>query len=565
MTERLVGVYDGKQYRNYPTTTEFLRAELSSKNRGAVFFAHAGGMADIQFILDAMLKRNNKHYRLRGYWSGSSLIICTISQGKNNWTFVDSYWLLRDSLAKIGKSIGLDKGGQDYHCSNFPHCGHKVEKQKPMCIFYSPMGILKDYNALDCRILHTAIQRFEDEVWSLGGHLRMTVASTAMMLFRSAYLMRDIPTTSALNKLAREAYVASRVEVIQRHCENAEYYDINSSFPYSMTKPQPGRYLGLAKRWKEGDRMAMVKAKVTIPDWTYIPPVPIRVDKRVYFPVGSFERWFMGEDLELILDTGGSIDRVDEVLRFEPFDDMNGYVSSIYEMRRKSEDDFQRLVYKYLMNSLYGKFGEGTEKSALLINPKKKPPADEIVKIYRAGVYQVRNEIEVKHSHVPIAANITASSRALITKSLQQAAKGGSVFYCDTDSIVTTERISTGDKLGEMKHEKHIERGTFLAPKLYRLYPGPQIRAKGFRSLDTDEFDALAAGNPVTIERMVRVRENFSKGNFSPCEAHYIKRTIGHMSEAELIHLGINPNKVLRPKRALESDGNTRPWDYSEL
>ena len=75
---RLVGVRDERGYRSYPSVLEFLQAELSSRNRGKVFFAHAGGLADVQFLLAEIIKRKNPNFRVEGSWSGSSLIRCTI-------------------------------------------------------------------------------------------------------------------------------------------------------------------------------------------------------------------------------------------------------------------------------------------------------------------------------------------------------------------------------------------------------------------------------------------------------------------------------------------------------
>ena len=103
----LVGVRDERGFRSYPTVLEFLKHELSSRNRGKVFFAHAGGLADVQFLLSEVIKRANPNFRIEGSWSGSSLIRCKVIQGKHAWTFADSYWLLRDSLQQIGKSVGL--------------------------------------------------------------------------------------------------------------------------------------------------------------------------------------------------------------------------------------------------------------------------------------------------------------------------------------------------------------------------------------------------------------------------------------------------------------------------
>ena len=471
------------------------------------------------------------------------------------------------ALAKIGASLGMVKGGADYFCPSFPHCGHETSGRadKSTCIFYAPLPILADYNALDCRILYAAIQRFESEVFALGGSLKMTIASTAMHLFRSAFLKRDIPIDKFLNVVARQAYIASRVEVIRRTCDSAGYYDINSSFPWSMTKPQPGRLLSSKAHYIEGERLVLVDAEVSIPE-TYVPPVPMRVDGRVFFPTGRFRRWFVGEDLELILDAGGAILKVFDAMRFEPFDDMAAYVTIIYEMRRRTTDPFRRLVYKYLMNSLYGKFGEGEEKSGLLVHPRKPPDEEDIVKVYRAGVYQVRKDVDLKHNHVPIAANITASSRAKLTRHMWEATKsGGEIYYLDTDSLTTTADLPVSDQLGDLKREFDIDKGTFLAPKLYRIHPGPKIRAKGFRSLTSEEFDRLAEGDAVSIERMIRIRENLGSGQIKPRERTYVKRTLSHLSPEELDRLGFHGERAIRPKRDMQSDGDSRPWAFEEL
>ena len=237
MTERLVGIYDGRHYWSYPTTLDFLRGELTHKNRGKVFFAHAGGLADVQFILNEIIRRENPYYRVQGSFSGSSLIICRIQAGHNTWTFVDSYWLLRDGLTKIGASLGLEKGSQEYQCSNFPACGHGDETGKSLCMFYAPMAILRDYNALDCRILYAAIRDSKMRC----GRSAVSFESPsppAMFLFAHPFFSKTSPRLST-STIARDAYVASRVEVFERDCVEADYFDVNSSLP--LVDDQPSR------------------------------------------------------------------------------------------------------------------------------------------------------------------------------------------------------------------------------------------------------------------------------------------------------------------------------------
>lgn len=47
---RMVGVHDGFEFRWYRTTLEFLLNELRPETDGAWYFAHAGGLADFQFL-----------------------------------------------------------------------------------------------------------------------------------------------------------------------------------------------------------------------------------------------------------------------------------------------------------------------------------------------------------------------------------------------------------------------------------------------------------------------------------------------------------------------------------
>lgn len=579
---RLVGMRDEKGHRSYPSVVAFLAAELVRANAGKVFFAHAGGLADIQFVLEAFIKRGNPDFRIQGSWSGSSLIICRITAGKNSWTFADSFWLFRDSLDKIGKSIGLAKGGEDYQCPDFPACGHdSQDHRRRTCIFYAPDAELHVYNERDCEILYRAIDRFQDEILELGGKMRMTIAANAMMLFRAKHLRQTIPTSRALNRMAREAYIASRVEVFQRHCGRSNYYDVNSSFPHSMTFPLPGHYLGSSNRYHEGE-LALIDATVRNPDG-YLPSLPIRLDEfRIYFPTGRFRRLMTSEDFSFLLETGGAVEQIHEVHRFESFTDLAEYVDVIYTLRKDTDDSFRKLVYKYLLNALYGKLGEDEFKAELLINPPKRPTCTggdkcrkkcSCIEVYAPGVYRVDRQVEVKHAHVPIPAFVTSRSRSTLARDvLIPGHVGGGIAYTDTDSGVTPTRLAVSTELGALKLEDEISAGTFLSAKLYKITSAQtgetKVRSKGFRKLTVPEFDGLAAGDPVTIRRMVRIQENFAAGRFEPREDSFTKYALSHLTPEELRRVTAgwkHKPQPMRAKRCMLPSGDSRPWDMAEL
>lgn len=350
---RVVGTYDGEEYRAFTGSRgveDFLNFALSQDNRGRWFYAHAGGLYDVQFILNYLIQHKSEEYEIDAKFSGSSAIIVKVRQEKHQWFFLDSFWLLRASLRDIGeKMVGIKKGGLD------PNAGASRE-QIEAYFRDTPIEELIEYNRLDCEILWKAISMFQESLLQLGGQLQMTLASSAMQLFRRRFLKNAVKTREAVNLVARDAYIASRVEVLSRRCDNANYYDINSSFSYAMTEPAPGKLTQMRRSLPPGEnQLYLAKARVSVPE-SFLPPLPYRADGgRIYFPTGEWESHFTNTDLELLEESGGKILSVDEVLLFDPFHDLGAYANTLYEMRRTlDESDPMRTILKLLLNSLGG-------------------------------------------------------------------------------------------------------------------------------------------------------------------------------------------------------------------
>ena len=538
---RLVGVYDERGYRCYYSIKDFLNHEMTYSNRGRIFYAHAGGSYDIQFVLKELRKASNDRFEISIGFSGSRAFMVQVRQQKHKWTFADSFLLLPRKLKDIGKWIGSAKG--------------------ELTDFYAPMAELINYNAQDCKILYQAIDSLQDELISLGGELKMTLASCAMALFRRKHLNREIRTNAIHNIHMQDAYFASRVEVFERDCKEALYYDINSSFPHSMAKPQPGNYLGPAKKLPDAlDALFIAECEIEIKD-VYLPPTPYRsIDKRILFPTGKWEAMLDVTDVRLLLENGHKIHKVNSVHMYEPFTDLSAYVSVLYELKRTSEG-FKREVYKLLLNGLYGKFGERPEKEKMLLNPftvdcphDGKHVNDECMAMIYPGVWKVDEVIDIPHAHIPIGAHITALSRELLFNHLKSCSK---VFYCDTDSVLCSpdNHFPESDSLGELKLEYTIASGKFISPKMYdfQTTEGKDVtKAKGFSGITHDDFVRLTKKGETREyfiqRRMARVKECFAKGFSGPTEISVKKRIIG-----------------ANPKRHTYDDGSTRPWTIEEL
>lgn len=544
---------------------------MTSANRGVWFYAHAGGLADVQFVFEAILKKRGE-YDITASFSGSSAIIvhCRRKGGKNVWHFVDSFWLFRDSLASIGRSIGRAKSGPKA-------LDNATQADIKRWYAEAPESELIPYNENDCRILYEAIERFQHRILEAGSQLQMTIASNAMQLFRRQYLKQDIGTHKYVNEIGRKAYFASRVEVLQSRCEDANYLDINSSFPFAMTKPVPGELLRTSNRLPTSDgKLYLADVEIEVPE-SFLPPLATRVDGRLFFPVGKWRSWLTGIDIELLLREGGKIHKTHEVLYFSPNADLRDYALDIYEKRKQSNDPFDRIVYKYLLNSLYGKFAERPEKEKLYVFPDVKTlnkwneayTREELdAMMLMPGVYVEPVTVDIQHEHTPIAAYITARARQTLYDFMTHSEEG-SVFYCDTDGFATLDEFPTSKELGGLKLEKRHMTGMFAAPKMYRMdgeilqddgswKQGTLVKAKGFSLRKGDEaikrFEMLMEGMDIEVDRMSRLREELSSAGrktvmFKPRETVIKKRF----------------RNELVTKRLHYPDGHTRPWHIEEL
>lgn len=416
------------RYRGYATVADFLQAEMTKRNRGAWFYAHAGGSHDMEFVFDEIIKQSRSMgadaWKVTASFSGASAIIVHVTRGKNSWHFVDSYWLLRDGLASIGKAIGLPKMDEEKRKT-------KAETRD----YYAnvPLQTLVPYNQRDNVILWRAIDAFENTLMDAGGQLQMTIASCAMQLFRRKFLSRDIDTSHTVNIAARSAYFASRVEVFNTYAEDFLIYDINSSFPFSMTFPCPAALKGSRRTLPESDDekcIYLADVMIEVPDM-YAPPIPHRVGGRVFFPTGRWRSWLSSVDLRLLLRKGGKVLKVFEVLEFDYFEDLKEYALTVYEMRKNSETAFEKLVYKYLLNALYGKFAESPEKESILINPEKIDRR--VMQMIMPSVWSKSGVVPVAHMHVPISVHITALARRTLYNHLEECENQKEAFhYCDS-------------------------------------------------------------------------------------------------------------------------------------
>lgn len=183
------------------------------------------------------------------------------------------------------------------------------------------------------------------------------------------------------------------------------------------------------------------------------------------------------------------VDRIIEAFVFVDTQDFGLFVDHYYKLRQdnKKVGDPVEYVFKIILNSAYGKFGQdpGNYSEIVFALPGDKPDDDLDTHTAWARVGVTEDGLNVIWErekligpedrvfiNVATAASITGASRATLIDAIGAVIDaGGAVHYCDTDSIVFEgdATMDLGNDLGQWKVEETLDRIVIAGPKLYAL------------------------------------------------------------------------------------------------
>jgi hypothetical protein len=201
------------------------------------------------------------------------------------------------------------------------------------------------------------------------------------------------------------------------------------------------------------------------------------------FPAGKLYGIWTWEEVRFALFMGAKVIEWGKSIWFEGKPIFRDFVLELYKYRDKSSRDYDEglaVIAKLLMNSLYGKTGQKTKRKRL-ISIEDNPPigAKPLDGTPESPLWVIEEETDACYIMPQLAAYVTAYSRVLLLQYMLQASKNhGIVYYCDTDSIITSSDMPTGSKLGELKIEHYSESFVGIGPKMYSI--GDKVVAKGF-------------------------------------------------------------------------------------
>lgn len=297
---------------------------------------------------------------------------------------------------------------------------------------------------------------------------------------------RNDECKGCLHQFIRKSYYGGRTEIFRMKFSKedsptgeAELYDINSHYPNCMLRAMPvGLGIELenpteSQVYNNANKMTgIVDCEVYIPEDTYIPPLPYRLGGKLIFPVGRFRGVWDTAELTLLKKVNGKILNTYKSVWFQEAPIFYNFITTMYKFRDKTNPNWNPgmdWIAKILMNSAYGKFAMREERSKIVVHPSSitgLKPIDYTCDIWSENVFISPNYI------VPqISTHVTALARAKLWEILNGViAKGGKVYYTDTDSVVCSGvSLDTDSKLGGLKLESVVKRAEFVLPKLYLI------------------------------------------------------------------------------------------------
>ena len=419
------------------------------------------------------------------------------------------------SLAVLGETFGSEKLEMPDK-STYPDRSKWLEALELYCV-------------QDVVILRKAWFSLWDVLKELGSvNPGVTIAETAMRVFLSKYrpdaFVQGSKGVHMVEQAEAEGYRGGRTDTFFKGKASGRKlfkYDVNSLYPSVMLNPVPIRYrqpttLGtLLKRTKRGfagRELHLIDVTIDIQEnnkyaFIGLEGVPIE-GKGLVFGIGTYRTW-MWQPMFYRAYIHGMVKDVHAAYCYDSAPIFEEFVSDIYRRRREHKingDKASDTLLKYLLNSLYGKFGQRENTKWEIVEGREKEIMARDDGIERwSDTYEQGTEREYlqfgdklwgknpdlkgvykRSSVLSIAGYITSMARCVLWDGLKCVIDmGGGVYMCDTDSIVCDvplpDDIVHPTELGKWSLEGELSGADtfFRAPKDYVW--GADVKMKGIR------------------------------------------------------------------------------------
>lgn len=472
----LIGFYnhvtkDEKLFDGKHAMRDFLKYYLVTKgrqHRNLTTFAHYGGGFDFTALFDTLSTEScfDRFIPHVIYVNGGTLLLRIKDKNKNMWRFRDSSYLLKDGLPALCKAFNpsikklkMPEKPENMHYLEF------YERNRPLW---------QRYCMNDCISLALILEKFNDIITNqIGGCIGLTASSTALRTWRRKFQKYPIPTYFTWNDFIRLGYYGGRCEVLNMCSGKAFLYDVKSMYPsvmvnniFPMSTPER---VNMKDAWDCKGKCGFMECKVETPKDMYIPLLPYRhpESNKLLFPLGKWTGVYEFSLIEKALENGYKI-KPYKTLVFDGDYLFSDYVKTLYPYKENNKGNSLESISKLLLNGLYGKFGEKSKRPTLITDAEA-DLSDTYPIMNNPFGYTIKETVRYSAHHLPaISARVTALAQIRLWEKLNEIyMRGHTVYYMDTDSVITDLEMPYGRKLGEWDLKTTITRGIYFIPKGY--------------------------------------------------------------------------------------------------
>ena len=430
------------------------------------------------------------------------------------------------SLAKIGEAINLPKYPTPLHL-----LGSVVHGERWKCENHGDYECEECYAIRDAEICYNYFKQYCSTLAMYNVPPKHTLGSAAVSLWKKLDVdQADYIKSKDIAEFIRLSYHGGRTEVFKYgKTPTIHTADVNGMYASIMLNSLMPDSRHLEYTEKEHCNLSIFNYEgvseclITQPP-AYVPALPVFINQKLLFPVGTFSGVWTHCELRAAIVNGCTVHSILRTLisrqLCSPF---VNYISTVLALRKHYQDisDPRQLVAKILANSLYGRMGlkSGQSQSIYLKWDGRAPLSSYIgydIDVTPNGTFLnrtiERNQVS-KDANILWATYITSIARIkLFDYMLLQ---GDSLVYVDTDSIYSLNPILGGGAgLGNLQIEETFDRGYFKGPKLYRLESDllqNKVRARGVPKAVADQF--LDTGHaefrsPLTVKDALKRKKN---------------------------------------------------------
>lgn len=472
-----------------------------------------------------------------------------IIRGGKIYQIIYNNLIFKDSLLLL--SSGLKKLSIDFNCKPKGDFDFKKLKIKKLNKLREEITI---YILNDVQTLYEILTIFWKTIqvnFNIDFTNSMTIASLAFNIYRKKYLKfndKIYKSTYNINhyNFLNESYRGGISELYIPQGNDLFYYDINSSYPCSMTKDMPCGSPSIEKNFNNNDIsnfFGFLHVKINVPDYdinnknTWIPLIGIKKKGVTIYPSGTFTTVLFSEELKEALKYGTKIIQIHHALKFQRNNMLfKEYVHDLFKLKSSNTiSKSEKYIYKLLLNSLYGRFGMSKSLNrTILIKNKDFPLINSVysttshtsveksdntfITISGDGIDNFDNLLISDHKDIDtdilkqvsdaynrssphlyklniatqISSAISAYSRIKIHQIKMKILKlNGKIYYSDTDSIITDIKLNTSNKLGDLKLEDTIKTGFFPSQKVYAYINSNNNIIKKFKGIPENLRESL--------------------------------------------------------------------------